>query len=260
MRFFLVLPLLLSSVLLGQEKSLSGPELMAGAKAGKPAGSIMIRARMEQETNGQRTGLVNVQIKRRSTGDGRGDQLYQVTFAKNPAQKGAALLLHTTPKGFTGAVFEPGKGTRKLTSADRRMSVFGLDMTVDDILADFLNWSKHDIVGKEKVQGFDCAVIESTPGGSGEGIDKVKSWVEEKRYIPWRVEIYEGGNPKPVRVEETSKVLRGKSGYWLPREFTISTPAKGTVTKVEGTGSDEQDYTDADFSEAAMQKSGAPVK
>ena len=256
MRFFLVLPLLLSSVLLGQEKSLSGPELIAGAKAGKPAGSIMIRARMEQETNGQRTGLVNVQIKRRSTGDGRGDQLYQVTFAKDPALKGAALLLHTTPKGFTGAVFEPGKGTRKLTAADRQMSVFGLDMTVDDILAEFLNWSKHDIVGREKMQGYDCAVIESKSGDS-----KVMSWVEEKRYIPWRVEIYEAGNPKPVRVEETAKVLRGKSGYWLPREFTISTPAKGTMTKVEGTGSDEQDYTDADFSEAAMQKSsGASAK
>ena len=253
--------LLITSCLAAQDKSLSGPQLIAGAKAGKPKGSLIIRARMEQETNGQRTNVINVQIKRRSTAEGKGDQLYQVTFSKNPEQKGAALLLHTDARGFSGSVFTPGKGVRKLTAADRRLSVFGTDMTVDDVLADFLNWTRHDIIGREKMQGNACAVIESKPASASSGITKVKSWVEELRYIPWRVEIYEDGKDKPVRVEETERVLRGSSGYWFPRQFTISTPAKGTTTKVEGTNSDTQELTDADFTEAAMQRFGsAPVK
>jgi hypothetical protein len=248
---------LTASILLAQDKPLSGPELIAGAKAGKPAGSRVIRARMEQDLNGKRLNVLNVQIKRRSTGEGRGDQMYQVTYSKNPELKGAALLLHTTPKGFSGSVFMPGKGLRKLSNADRRLNVFGTDMTVDDVLADFFNWTRHDIIGHEKAHDNDCAVIESKPSGDSAGINRVKSWVEMRRYIPWRVEIFEEGKERPVRVEQTERVLRGKSGYWFPREFTISTPMKGTVTKVEGTNSDDQALTDDDFTEAAMQRSAA---
>lgn len=254
MRFTAIIALITASVLLAQEKPLSGPELIAGAKAGRPSGSLVIRAQMEQQLNGKRTNVLNVQIKRRSTGPGSGDQLYQVTYSKNPELKGAALLLHTNGNNFSGAVFSPGKGVRKLTNADRHLSLFSTDMTVEDVLADFMNWTRHEIIGHEKSHDKDCAIIESKPSGSSEGINKVKSWVEMKRYIPWRVEIYEAGQDNPVRIEATERVLRGGSGYWFPREFTISSPAKGTVTRVEGKNSDNQPLTDEDFTEAAMQK------
>lgn len=254
MRFVALLLCLACPALLAEDKALSAAQLIAGAKAGKPSGSMVIRGQMEVLAGGKKTGSLNVQIKRRSTGEGKGDQLYRVTYDKSGQMQGAALLLHTTPGGFTGAVFTPAAGIRKLTDADRRLNVFGTDLTIEDILADFLNWTNHKQIGREKLGGNECAIIESRPSGGGT-VSHTKSWVEERRYIPWRIEIYDGGD-KPVRIEETKRVLRGSSGYWFPREFTISTPARGTTTKIEGSNSDSQSFTDADFSEAVLQAAG----
>ncbi len=192
-----------------------------------------------------------MQLKRRVLPDGRSEQLYQVTFPKD--QKGTALLLRTSASGFTGTLFVPGKAPQKLGNANRAMSLFGTDMTLEDALADFLDWPKHATVGQETLHGVPCVIVESRPAS---GSRKVKTWVDEKRYVAQRIQMFDQGH-EPVRVVETNKVMRGESGYFFPSSFTISTPAKGTETVIEGTGSSEQAFTDADFSPEALQN---PVK
>ena len=66
---------------------------------------------------------------------------------------------------------------------------------------------------------------------------------------------------QPLRVI-THKVMRGSSGFYSPVNFTVTDHANGASTKVEGVRSDaDVTYTDADFSEAALQTiTSAPGK
>jgi hypothetical protein len=226
-----------------QAETLSAAQYIAAVKAGAPQGTILIRARFEQRKGEEKTGSLNVTIKRRTTADGAHEQLYTVTFAKDPALKGARLLVRTKDgKELAGSVFVPGQPVRSLSAADRTLPVFGTDMTVEDLITDFFGWTTHTQTGTEKVGNNDCVIIESTSGQR-----KVKSWVEAKRYIPWRVQLFDDQG-KPAREVLTTKVMRAKTGYWLPTAVTISTLGAGTSTEFTGTGADTDiTFTDADF-------------
>lgn len=253
----LLVTALVISVHAEESRTWSAPELIATVKAAKPKGGLLVRVRMEQ-TKPDGKQVILAQIKRRETADGATEQLFQVTFPKE--RKGEALLLRTKRgSAFTARTFTPGQGFKTLSAADKRMPIFGTDMTLEDALAEFLDWSKHEAVGKEKVRSGQCMIIESTPPKAGTSPSKVKTWVDEKRFIAWRVQLFDGGD-QPSRVVEAEEVIRLPSGYWCPRTFTVSTPAKGTQTKIAGSSSSEQEFTDADFSDAAIEATAAPAK
>jgi hypothetical protein len=68
-----------------------------------------------------------------------------------------------------------------------------------------------------------------------------------------RVEFY-GSGDKPLKSVTTQKIMRGSSGFYSPVIFTVMDHTNGASTKVEGVRSDSGvSYTDADFSEAALQ-------
>lgn len=231
-------------------KILSAPQLIATVKAAKPKGGMLIRVRMEQrKADGKSTVLA--QIKRRETSDGYTEQLFQVTFPKE--RKGEALWLRTKAgAAFSAKSFTPGKGFTKLTADDKRSPIFGTDLTLEDLLADFLEWTKHETIGQAKVHSGECSIIESSPPRAGSSPSKVKSWIDNTRYIAWRVQLFDGGN-EPTREVEAEDVMKAPSGYWFPRTFSVSTKANGTKTTVAGTSSEEgKDFQDADFSEAAI--------
>jgi hypothetical protein len=225
-------------------------QLIASLKAAKPLGGVYARVRMEQTSPAGKT-VLQVQIKRRTTSKGSSEHLYQVLFPKE--RKGEALLLRISPKGFTGSSFVPGKGLTALKSGDRRKSLFGTDMTVEDLLADFLDWTQHTAIGHENIGTAACTMIESRPGSDTRGPSKVLSWIDDKRLAVMRIHIYDGG-AQPARTVETEKLIRGDSGYYLPASFTIRTAATGSSTLLEGVRSDSGlTFTDADFTDTAMQ-------
>lgn len=253
----LLVTALMISVQAEETRTWSAPELIATVKAAKPKGGLLVRVRMEQ-TKPDGKQVILAQIKRRETADGATEQLFQITFPKE--RKGEALLLRTKRgSAFTARTFTPGQGFKTLSAADKRTPIFGTDMTLEDALAEFLDWSKHEAIGKEKVRSGQCMIIESTPPKAGTSPSKVKTWVDEKRYIAWRVQLFDSSD-QPSRVVEAEEVIRLPSGYWCPRTFTVSTPAKGTQTKIAGSSSSEQDFTDADFGDAAIEAAAAPTK
>lgn len=247
----IILPLLLclgfASAHGAETRQLSAAEYMAGAKAARPKGGVYIRARLVQGKT-----VMQIQIKRRNLSNGASDQLYQVIYPKE--RLGESLLLHITGSSFTGISFKPGGAPHKLTGADRRTGVFGTDLTIDDALADFFDWKHHVIIGHENAGPVPCAVIESKPDRAGSGPSKTVSWIDEKRYVPMRVQVFEGGD-KPVRTVDTESVMRTSSGYYMPTKLTITSSATGAQTTVDGSSSKaDVPYTDADFTEQAAQK------
>ncbi len=236
-----------------QTRQLTGPQYIAGAKAARPKSGVYIRARLVQGKE-----VMQIQIKRRSLPNGTSDQLLQVIYPKE--RKGESLLLHVSGGGFTGGFLKPGGSMRKLTSADRGLGVFGTDLTIEDVVANFLDWKHQDIIGHENVGSVPCAVIESKPDrtGSAKGPSKALSWIDERRYVPMRVQVFDGGD-KPARVVDTEKVMQTSNGFYLPISLVVTTSASGSQTKVDGSSSKADiPYVDADFTEQAMQQVTPP--
>lgn len=253
MRLRILFFLCLGAVLpvLGENRTYTGPEYIAGVKAARPKGGVYIRARLVQGS-----AVLQIQIKARNLPDGGNEKLVQVIFPKD--RKGEALLLRSSHGGFSGGLFKPGQGVKALTAADRRLAVFGTDLTVEDLLADFLDWKQQKITGHEKMGAVPCVVIESVPDKGGKSPSKAVSWIDEKRYVPMRVQIFDGGD-KPARIVDSEKIMSGSSGYFMPTTFTVTTVASGSKTTVDGSSSRaDLNYTDADFSDQALQQVTPP--
>lgn len=253
MHLKLCIALCLLAILPGhaETRTFTGPELVAGVKAAKPKGGVYIRAKLAQGKT-----VLQIQIKRRSLPDGSSDQLFQVIFPKE--RKGESVLLHVSSSGIKGSQAGATGAPRAIGNGDRRLSIFGTDLTIEDMLADFYDWRQQNIIGHESIGPVPCAMIESKPDRPGKSPSKAVSWVDEKRYVPLRVQIFDGGD-KPARVVDTEKVIQVSSGYYLPVTFTVTNMSTDSKTTVEGSSSrDGIPYTDADFTEAVMQQVTPP--
>lgn len=255
LRSVILLAALLPVIAIGQGKSYTADQLMGAVKAAKPSGGIYARLRMEHKGADGKQTVLQVQLKRRQTADGT-ETLYQLLFPKE--RKGEALLLRVKGGTFSGSVFTPGQGKRALKPGDRSSGIFGTALTIDDAIAEFLGW-RHQLIGKEKEGAVPCTVIESrAPQSSSSDVTRVKSWIDEARLTAMKAEFFKKAG-SPARTVLTHKVLRGSSGYFAPVSFTVTDHATGASTKIEGVRSDHDIiYTDADFSEAAMESITAP--
>ena len=250
MRSALLVLALLPVLCFAEEKNYTAPQLIAAVKAARPPGSLYARLRMEHKGADGKAEVLQVQLKRRHTAGGS-ETLYQLLFPKE--RKGEALLLRVKGGSFSGAVFTPGQGKRALKQSDRTMGVFGTALTIDDAVAEFLDWQQQEITGKEKEGGVPCTIIDSrAPKSSASPIKRVKSWIDDNRLTAMKAEFFKAGD-QPSRTVITHKVMRGSTGYYAPVSFTVTDHTNGASTKVEGVRSDHDvNFTDADFSEAAM--------
>lgn len=258
MRLFLPLAVSLLPVLaLAQAQSRTADELIAGLRAARPPSGIYARLRLEHSGEGGKSTTLQVQVKRRTAPDGGTESLYQVLFPRE--RKGEGLLLRIKDGNFTGAGFVPGAGVRSLKSSDRNLGLFGTALTVDDIIAAFLQWPVQEIVGHENVGNVPCTIVESRGGKAlSSGTKRVRSWIDESRLAAMRVEKF-AGSDQPVKIVVTHKVMRGSSGYFAPTSFTVTDHSSGAVTQVEGVRSESDIvYTDADFTGTALQSITAP--
>ena len=258
-RLFTLLILLLPVLSSAQDKSYSAPELIAAMKAARPSGGLYARLRLEHQVSGGKPVILQVQLKRRSVSGGGSETLYQILFPKE--RKGESLLLRVNGESFSGIAYTPGQPKRALKPAERASGIFGTALTLDDAIAGFLNWDNHQITGREKVGNAQCTVVESTPAGgsSGAGVNRVRSWIDESRLTAMRVELFAGGD-QPIRTVMTHKALKGKSGYYAPVSLTVTDQKSGATTKVEGVRADSDlVYTDADFSDAALESLTVPA-
>jgi hypothetical protein len=247
MRLAILFAVLMPALSFAQTKTFTARELIAGVKAARPSGSLYARLRMDHG------GMVlQVQVKRRALPEGGSESLYQLLF---PAErKGEGLLLKVRRNVFSGAAFLPSKGARPLKPGDRDMAVFGTALTIDDLLASFLDWPSQEIVGQEKEGNVPCTIVELRAAKSSASMfDRARCWIDEKRYATMRVEFF-GSGDKPLKTVTTQKVMRGSSGFYSPVIFTVTDHTNGSSTKVEGVRSDSDvTYSDADFSDGALQ-------
>ena len=247
MRFAILFAVLMPALSFAQTKTFTARELIAGVKAARPSGSLYARLRMDHGGT-----VLQVQVKRRALPEGGSESLYQLLFPTE--RKGEGLLLKVRRNVFSGASFVPSKGVRPLKPGDRDMAVFGTALTIDDLLASFLDWPSQEIVGQEKEGNVPCTIVELRASkGSASMFSRARCWIDEKRYATMRAEFF-GSGDKPLKTVTSQKIMRGSSGFYSPVIFTVADHTNGASTKVEGVRSDSDvSYSDADFADAALQ-------
>lgn len=231
----------------------SAAELLAGVKAARPSGGIYARLRMEHRAPGAaKPEVLQVQVKRRIADSGRSEHLYQLLFPA--ARKGEGVLLKIAGGDFSGAVCGVSGEITPLRAGDRDLGLFGTVLSVDDVIAEFLDWPSQTLVGSENVGNVPCHIVESrAPAGSKSGARLVRSWIDAKRFVTQKMEVYGADLVKPVKTVLTEKVLRNKTGYYIPVTFTVTDLVSGAATTVEGVRSDGGiHFTDADFEPEAL--------
>src|SRR5215211_8377041 len=134
----------------------SGAEL-AGKLRAKQSGSTFARIRM-QVASGQ---TLQLQIKSRVS-DASGDIVYQILFPKE--RKGESVLLHRSGQKFSGTFFTPPNTLKPVGRGEIKQSLFGSELSCEDIIDNPFAWSQQAIVGTEDLDGTPCQILESKPG------------------------------------------------------------------------------------------------
>ena len=223
-------------------------DLAAKLSTVRQDGSSYVRLRME--ISGATKETLQLQIKQRRSKESS-DVVYQVLFPKE--RKGESVLLRKSGnRAATGSVFIP---PNKLQSIDdMKGSLFGSDLSYEDIVDDFFSWDQQSFAGTEIVDGVSCQVLESKPGkGERSTYGSVKSWIDLRRNVPMRVEKYSGAG-KLVRRIDTTRVVTD-AGHALPANLNVQGPGGGSSTQLDGSKiSHDVSYADKDFTADALKE------
>jgi len=186
----------------------SGSDLAAKLRA-KESGSTFIRIRMQVGS-----GTLQVQIKSRVSASAA-DIVYQILFPKE--RKGESVLLHRSGNSFSGTLFRPPDTLKQIGAGEMNQSLFGSDLSYEDIIDNPFNWSQQTIVGTENVDRFSCQVLESKPGNHSSSYASVKSWIDASRMVPLQIEKYDSSGKVIRRINITRMLLNG--GDSLPADL-----------------------------------------
>lgn len=246
--------LLLAATLAATAQEYTAEQLLAGVKAARPSGGIYARLRMSHTPAGStKPEILQVQVKRRIAPNGHSEHLYQLLFPAN--RKGEGLLLKISDGQFTGSSHSPSSGTKTLQPSDRSLGLFATTLSIDDVIAEFLDWPSQTLTGTENLGNIPCHIIESkAPASSKSTARLVRSWIDAKRFVTQKMQVFGSDTTRPLKTVLTEKVLRNKTGYYLPVTFTVTDTATGAQTTVEGVRSDSDlTFPDTAFTPEALQ-------
>jgi hypothetical protein len=215
-------------------------------------GASYVRLRME--IKGATKETLQLQIKERRT-KSSSEVVYQVLYPKE--RKGESVLLRKIGNHpATGSVFVPPDTFRPID--DLKESLFGSDLSYEDVVDNFFAWEQQTIVGTEEARGVKCTILESKPGKDEHSIyGSVRSWIDVRRLVPLRVEKY-ASSGKLLRRIDTTRVAED-AGHQIPSELTVSGPRPDSSTSLDGSRiRHDVTYTDRDFSIEGLKEIATP--
>ena len=229
----------------------SASDLAAGLRA-KEQGSSFVRVRM-QIGSGQNQ-ILQLQIKSR-VADAASDIVYQVLFPKE--RKGESVLLHRSGEKFNGTTLTPPNTVKPIAAEQMTQSLFGSDLSYEDIIDNPFRWSEQAIAGTENIDNIACQILESKPGKShSSSYSSVKSWIDPKRLVPLRIEKYDSSGKVLRRINITRVLLDGNDS--LPADLKVYGP-KGGATAISGSRIKRGvNYADGEFTPDGLKQLTAP--
>jgi Outer membrane lipoprotein-sorting protein len=231
---------------------------LAGRLSALRDGASYVRVRLEVKEPIDTTKItLQLQIKERRSKTAA-DVVYQVLWPKE--RKGEAVLLHKAEGSPpAGSLFMPPDKVSTLNASQMNGSLFGSDLSYQDVVENFFSWENQVIVGNDVVNRVNCLILESRPGkGDSSTYTSVRSWIDPRRFVPLRVEKYLPGGRLARRIE-TTRVVTDDKGRSIPGVLTVRGPREGSVTDLDGSRiKHDVTYVDREFTPEGLGEISAP--
>jgi hypothetical protein len=231
---------------------------LAGRLSALRDGASYVRVRLEVKEPIDTTKItLQLQIKERRSKTAA-DVVYQVLWPKE--RKGEAVLLHKAEGSPpAGSLFMPPDKVSTLNASQMNGSLFGSDLSYQDVVENFFSWENQVIVGNDVVNRVNCLILESRPGkGDSSTYTSVRSWIDPRRFVPLRVEKYLPGGRLARRIE-TTRVVTDDKGRSIPGVLTVRGPREGSVTDLDGSRiKHDVTYVDREFTLEGLGEISAP--
>jgi Outer membrane lipoprotein-sorting protein len=252
----LVLNWLLSVV--GAEPAPNSARDLANRLSALQEGTSYTRLRLEVKQPGDTTKIMlQLQIKERRTKN-TADVVYQVLWPKE--RKGEAVLLHKVDGGSAaGSLFMPPDRVTTLNGSQMSDSLFGSDLSYQDVIENFFAWENQTLVGNDVVNHVNCLILESRPGkAESSTYASVRSWIDPRRFVPLRVEKYMPGGRLARRID-TTRVATDDKGRFIPAGLTVRGLRTDSSTDLDGSRIKHGVvYADREFSPQGLGEISAP--
>ncbi len=190
-----------------------------------------------------------------------GDVIKLVTFLSAPTDvRGAAFMVWDNKKSDDQRwIYLPAIGqVRRLVVGDSRQSFFGSDFVFEDFTNRDPDQDTHKLVGSQKVDNWDCWVIESKPKNtSGLDFASYKTWVWKQGDMLVRQEMYDDAG-KPTRRLQ-AKAIDTIQGIPTYKQVIVTNLKTGSESRVEISDVKyNAGIADERFDESQLQR-GAPT-
>lgn len=126
-------------------------------------------------------------------------------------------------------IFLPGLGrVRRIAASEGDSSFMGTDFTYDDMQSREVDEDSHTLLREEKMDDYDCYVLESVPKESSPQYSKRIQWIAKDSWIPVKIELYDsdGALQKVLTVKRLEKV----QGFWTIIDTTMTNVQTGHST------------------------------
>lgn len=183
-----------------------------------------------------------------------------VTFLQAPADVRDSAFLVYDRRGADDLrwLYLPAIGqVRQLSAQSNRQSFFGSDFVYEDLTNRDPDQDTHKLVATQKVDEWECWVVESTPKNT-RGLDfaTYRTWVWKQADLAVRQEFYDSAG-KVVRSGQVHSVKKIQD-IWTWYQGTMTNPITGSSTKIEITDVHYNvDIPDERFSDSQLSR-GAP--
>ncbi len=121
---------------------------------------------------------------------------------------------------------------RRISSSRKGGRFVGSDFQYEDLIDREVDMDKHRILGKDKVSGVACTLLESIPVEPSSSIySKRISCIHPKILVPLRIDYYEKKKSQPVKRLQAKKIKKVQ-GYWTVFDSTMYNLKTGRSTKL----------------------------
>jgi hypothetical protein len=245
MRRLALLLALLSLTLAAAAQELTAEQLIAKFEAGLKTTGFKTRARLVRTVPGSKgEEVLQIVIKERREGEVT-KVLYQVLWPKE--SQGRAVVVETAADGTVGGFLFDATGKQTpLSPKLMSQTVFGTDVTVEDVAEAYWRWPHQKVVGEETVSGRKCKIIESRPGpGAATSYSMVKTWMAPDIALPMLAEKF-GKDGKLLRRFFAAKVVKQGPASWGVSVLVVDSTGGRGRTVLEGTSSERDIEVPAD--------------
>lgn len=217
----------------------------SGAKKGIPSGEALMAAVENRDIGTDQISTVTLEIRpksgtkrlRRMTlmrRDYSGVRKLAMFFQyPNDVRNSAFLVWDHDSAADQRWLYLPSIGqVRRVSARNSRQSFFGSDFVLEDLTNRDPTLDRHKVVASQKVDGWDCWVVDSTPKNA-RGVDfaKYRSWVWKKEPILIRQEFF-NGRGKVIRRGQT-KSLKKIHGIWTLVQVSMSNLETGSQSRMQ---------------------------